>query len=107
KAAVDMLVSRVLRAAKDSRLTRIVAGGGVAANSYFRQRLAETPRGRHKPAPGAGTGEYSVIFPPLELCTDNGAMVAGIGYQHILRGDRSGLDLEVSSRVPRFRHAYP
>ncbi len=107
KAAVDMLVSRVLRAAKDTGLTRIVAGGGVAANSYFRSRLAETPRGRHKPAPGAGPSEYTVIFPPLELCTDNGAMVAGIGYQHIIRGDRSGLDLDVSSRVPRFRHSYP
>lgn len=94
KAAVDMLLTRVVRAARDTGLQRVVAGGGVAANTYFREAM-----GQHT--------EFTVVFPPLELCTDNGAMVAGIGYQHIMRGDRSGLDLDVSSRVPRFRHTYP
>jgi N6-L-threonylcarbamoyladenine synthase len=71
-----------------------VAGGGVAANSRLRRILAE-----HE--------ELEVHFPPLELCTDNGAMIAGLGYHLLQRGDRDGLELDVSARVEGFRRPYP
>ncbi|MDR2050132.1 MAG: tRNA (adenosine(37)-N6)-threonylcarbamoyltransferase complex transferase subunit TsaD, partial [Treponema sp.] len=71
-----------------------VAGGGVAANSYLRSRLA-------------GHGELRVIFPPPELCGDNGAMVAGIGERYLLRGDRSPMSQTASARVRAFRKRYP
>ena len=43
----------------------------------------------------------------MELCTDNAAMVAGLGYHYLVRGEQSGLDLSAGSRVPAFRKKYP
>lgn len=90
KAAIDMLLSRLLRVIADTGVTKVVAGGGVAANSYLRRTLAA-----HK--------DLEVRFPPLRLCGDNGAMVAGIGCKYLERGEVSGLDSGVSARVPLFR----
>ena len=69
-------------------------GGRVAANSYLRSVLE-------------AHDELEVRFPPIELCTDNGAMIAGLGYHLLRRGDRDGFDLDVSSRVRGFRATYP
>jgi len=90
KAAVDLLVDRLLRAAEDGGLRRIVAGGGVAANSYLRALLSSRT-------------DLEVHFPSLGLCGDNGAMIAGLAARHFLRGERSGLDTGVSARVPLYR----
>lgn len=94
RAAIDMLLKRLFRAIEDTGITRVVAGGGVAANSYLRSRLA-------------ARSELETHFPPLELCTDNGAMVAGLGYHHLVRGEQSGWNVNVHARVQRFRHTYP
>jgi N6-L-threonylcarbamoyladenine synthase len=90
KAAVDMLCDKLLAAARDLGITTVVAGGGVAANSYLRSVLASHP-------------ELCCYFPPLVLCGDNGAMVAGLGYHLLARGDRDGLDLNAAPRVAGFR----
>jgi N6-L-threonylcarbamoyladenine synthase len=90
KAAIDMLLSRLFRVVEDTGMKRVVAGGGVAANSYLRKVLA-------------GRSDLEVRFPPLHLCGDNGAMVAGIACKYLERGESSGLDLGVSARVPLFR----
>jgi N6-L-threonylcarbamoyladenine synthase len=71
KTAVAILVRSVKRAVEETGLTSLVAGGGVAANSLLRQKLA-------------GMEGLSVTFPPLELCGDNAAMVAGLGYQYVV-----------------------
>ena len=94
RAAVSSLMLRVERALERTGYTRIVAGGGVAANSELRKRLK-------------GLKGIEAFIPPMELCTDNGAMIAGIGYQYLKRGVSSPLDLQVSSRVQAFRHTYP
>ena len=94
RAAIDILVDRALAAAKDTGLRRIVAGGGVAANSYLRQRMAEEKG-------------LEVIFPSLKLCTDNAAMVAGIGYHAFMAGKLSSFSLNAEARVPMFKRAYP
>ncbi|AEF84198.1 probable O-sialoglycoprotein endopeptidase (Glycoprotease) [Treponema primitia ZAS-2] len=94
KTAVEILLRSLLRAAEDTGLTTIVAGGGVAANSLLRARLAEKT-------------ELRCIFPPLEFCGDNGAMIAGIGYQYLARGDRSPLNVVASARVQGFKKKYP
>lgn len=94
KAAVDILVDRLLKASRHTGLDTIVAGGGVAANSYLRRRLGEE-RG------------LRVIFPSLKLCTDNAAMVAGLGYRLLAAGRRDGLELNAEARVPGLRRAYP
>jgi N6-L-threonylcarbamoyladenine synthase len=94
KAAVEILLRSLFRAAEDTGLTTIVAGGGVAANSWLRARLAER-------------GDLRCIFPPPELCGDNGAMIAGIGYQYLIRGRRSPLSAAASARVQGFKKRYP
>jgi len=90
KAAVDMLVSRLFLALDDTEIKTVVAGGGVAANTYLRSRLAV-----HR--------DVRTIFPPLSLCGDNAAMVAGLGYRMLARGDRDGLELNASPRVTAFK----
>ncbi len=90
RAAIDLLLSRLYRAVEDTGLTRVVAGGGVAANSYLRKSLA-------------ARGGIQAVFPSPRLCADNGAMVAGIACKYLERGESSGLDLGVSARVPLFR----
>jgi N6-L-threonylcarbamoyladenine synthase len=94
KTAVDILLRSLFRAVDDTGLKTVVAGGGVAANSYLRARLAERT-------------DLRCLFPPLSLCGDNGAMIAGVGYQFLRRGDRSPLDSTVSARVPAFKRRYP
>jgi N6-L-threonylcarbamoyladenine synthase len=94
KTAVDILLRSLFRAAEDAKLTAIVAGGGVAANSYLRSRLAERR-------------DLRCVFPPPELCGDNGAMIAGLGYRYLLRGDRSPLQVTASARVKGFKRSYP
>ena len=92
RVAVGMLMKRVEKALEDTGLTRISAGGGVAANSLVRSSL--------KAWEGKG---FEVSFPSLKLCTDNGAMVAGLGYRYIADGITSGYDLTASARVSAFK----
>ncbi len=90
RTAIDILLRAVMRAVEDTGIKTLVAGGGVAANSLLRRRLAENP-------------DLKVVFPPLELCGDNAAMVAALGYHYLARGERSPLDEVASARVTRFR----
>lgn len=92
RVAVGMLMKRVEKALEDTGLTRISAGGGVAANSLVRSSI--------KALEAKG---YEVSFPSLKLCTDNGAMVAGLGYRYIADGITSGYDLTASARVSAFK----
>lgn len=84
------LTKRAVRCAGDRQLKTIVVGGGVAANSGLRQILTEA-------ATKAG---ITVHFPPLKFCTDNAAMIACAAAEHFQNGDRSTLNLAVSSRMP-------
>jgi N6-L-threonylcarbamoyladenine synthase len=94
KTAVEILLRALFNAAEDSGLSTIVAGGGVAANSYLRARLAARP-------------DLRGIFPPPEFCGDNGAMIAGIAFHYLSRGDRSPLSATASARVEGFKKKYP
>ncbi|MDR0472600.1 MAG: tRNA (adenosine(37)-N6)-threonylcarbamoyltransferase complex transferase subunit TsaD [Treponema sp.] len=93
KTAVDILVRAVSRAVEETGIKAIVAGGGVAANSLLRSRLA-------------GIDGLCCIFPPLELCGDNAAMVAGIAYQYLKRGISSPLTVTAGARVKAFKRRY-
>lgn len=90
EAAVKTLVSRLLLAVEDTGLKTIVAGGGVAANSRLRAMLAEHT-------------DLHCIFPPLKLCGDNGAMIAGVAYQFLKRGETSPWSVGACSRIEGFR----
>jgi N6-L-threonylcarbamoyladenine synthase len=88
--AVNILVSRLLKATRDTGITTVVAGGGVAANSRLRALLAEKTN-------------LTCVFPSLSLCGDNGAMIAALGYRYLSRGQVSPLTVTANARVEGFR----
>ena len=88
--ACRTITSRLFRAVDDTGLKTVVAGGGVAANSRLRSLLSERT-------------DVKCVFPPLKLCGDNGAMIAGVAYHFLARGDRSGWDTTAKARVPQFK----
>ncbi len=65
-AIVDVLAAKAIKAMKQTGLKRLVVAGGVGANRHLRKQLTQSL------ARLGGT----VFFPPLDLCTDNGAMIA-------------------------------
>ncbi len=65
-AIVEVLVKKSLAALKLTGLSRLVVSGGVGANTELRRQLDEAARRR----------SFRVHYPELELCTDNGAMIA-------------------------------
>lgn len=87
-AAVDVLVRKLKRAIARVHAKSVIVGGGVSANSALRESL----RGLSVPA----------FVPPLEYCTDNAAMAAGLGHLHFERGELAGLDLDAITHS-RFR----
>jgi len=70
KSAIEILVSKTVKAALKFKLNKISVGGGVSANSYLRKRLTEETK----------KNNLKVYFPRLEYTLDNGAMVAMAGY---------------------------
>ncbi|MCS6936163.1 MAG: tRNA (adenosine(37)-N6)-threonylcarbamoyltransferase complex transferase subunit TsaD [Candidatus Bipolaricaulota bacterium] len=81
EAVVDVLVEKTLQAARHLRIETIVVVGGVAANSRLRERLLA-----HR--------DYRVLFPKMELCTDNAAMIAACAYfRNTILGQRDSLEL--------------
>ena len=82
-AAVDVLVQKTIRAAREKNAKAITLTGGVAANSQLRQTMRET---------GKEIG-VEVYYPPIQLCTDNAAMIAGLGYHKYREGLSDGLNL--------------
>ena len=89
-AAVDVLVARARAAVRHCGLAAIAVVGGVAANRRLRAQLA---------AAGERDG-FRCVFPPVELCTDNAAMIAAAGAREIARGAHHGFALNCFSRVP-------
>jgi N6-L-threonylcarbamoyladenine synthase len=92
-AIVDVLTAKALRALEQTGLDALVVAGGVGANRQLRERLE-----RETAARGA-----TVYFPPLNLCTDNGAMIALAGLAKLRRVDPGALARSMSFSVrPRW-----
>ena len=86
-AVVDVLVRKTIRAAEEKDAKAITLTGGVAANSQLRASMSEA----------ADNYGAKVYYPPINLCTDNGAMIAGIAYHQYQTGQRDTLDLNASA----------
>lgn len=72
QAAVDVLVAKTFRAAKEYRVKTILLGGGVAANALLRTTLAKEARRQR----------YAFHMPTLFHSTDNATMIAQAAYYH-------------------------
>lgn len=80
---VDVITEKFFRAARISRSKKLAAGGGVVNNS----RLRESLEGR------AEKEGVELCLPPLEYCADNAAMIAALGEELYISGERSDIFL--------------
>jgi len=69
RSVVESLLEKLDRALNEQPATEVVVAGGVAANTLLRRRAGEVVGHRAR-----------LTMPPLELCTDNAAMIAAAGY---------------------------
>jgi N6-L-threonylcarbamoyladenine synthase len=92
-AVVDCLVTKLRRAAKTHGTRSLSIGGGVACNELLRQRIQSDDM----------LGSLHLVFPPMELCSDNAAMVAGLGTLLLAREQIDDLHLAVNATSRRSR----
>jgi N6-L-threonylcarbamoyladenine synthase len=86
-AVVDVLVEKTLMAAEAFEVREIIVAGGVSANKRLREKMLSESK-------------WPVHIPPLSLCTDNAAMIAGAGYYHYAQQDFSPPDFDVRATWP-------
>ena len=79
-ACVDVLVKKLDRAVRRTNAKSVIIGGGVSANRGLRAALAKFP--------------VPVHFPPMQFCTDNAAMSAGLADVLLREGRVATLDLD-------------
>jgi len=80
---INALIKKSILACNMKKVNRLVIGGGVASNNKLREKFYQAAKEKG----------ISVYFPSKELCMDNAAMVAGLGYQLVKKGYSSKLDL--------------
>lgn len=86
---IDILFDKLVKLAKEKKVTDIAIAGGVSANSGIRARLVEE---------GAKRG-WNVFLPEFRYTTDNAAMIAIAGYYNFLKGNRAGFDIAPLARM--------
>lgn len=92
KALIDILLDKLVKAAKHTGIRQITIGGGVSANSGLRSRMLEEGKKRG----------WTVFLPEFKFTTDNAAMIAIAGWFHYQNGERSSLDVVPVSRLAEF-----
>jgi len=88
-AVVDVLVTKTVRAVRETGCSRVVLGGGVAASQALRHALAAA-------LPASG----SLHSPSPRLATDNAAMVGCAATFHFQRGNAGTLDTTAQADLP-------
>lgn len=86
-AVVDVLVTKTVNAVKEYAAKNLLVAGGVSANRSLRHSIqirATCP----------------LHIPPIWLCTDNAAMIAGAAYFRFIQGQRDQLDMDVLPNWP-------
>lgn len=86
ESAVDILIRATLAATRKARCKSVVLAGGVAANARLREKMAAACKSQKNTRFSAA---------PLNLCTDNAEMIAGLGFHKLLAGQTAGLDVDV------------
>jgi N6-L-threonylcarbamoyladenine synthase len=91
EAVVDVITSKAVLACRENGIKDVLLGGGVAANSRLRELTGQR----------CASAGIRLHVPPLDLCTDNGAMVAALGAQLVMAGAApSGIRFAPDSSMP-------
>jgi N6-L-threonylcarbamoyladenine synthase len=85
QAVIETLIHKTLIATEKHRINAIVVGGGVAANESLRREMLKAGKTYNK----------KIYFPSKELCTDNAAMIAVVGYYKLMKGFSDSFYLDV------------
>ena len=92
KTLIDILMDKLVKAARQTGIKDIAIGGGVSANRGLRARVEAEGRKRG----------WRTFLPEFKFTTDNAAMIAIAGYYHYLAGERTALDVAPVSRLSEF-----
>lgn len=92
KALIDILMSKLIKAVKETGIKEIALGGGVSANSGLRNAVTEAGKKRG----------WNTYLPEFRFTTDNAAMIAICGYYKYMAGDRAPLSIAPVSRARDF-----
>lgn len=89
KAVIDVLVTKVIKAAKEKNTKNVALAGGVASNSALRKALSEACQ------------KEGILFhvPEPVYCTDNAAMIGSAAYYEYIKGVCDGLDLNANPNL--------
>lgn len=84
-AVLDVLVLKSVKLVKEKKLDKFVLSGGVAANKPLRERLEQE----------LSKIKVKLYYPPMDLCTDNAAMIASAGFFNYKKYGQDDLDMDV------------
>lgn len=85
QAVLEVMLEKAFRLVQQTSRDKLVIAGGVAANKGLRQMFEK--RGKAE--------NIGIFYPPIELCTDNAAMIGSAGYYNYIDGKTSPLDMKV------------
>ena len=83
KAVTEMLLNNTKKAIKEFKVDKIAIAGGVSSNSYIRNAFDDLAKELN----------IKVYYPEKNLCTDNAAMIAAMGYYNYINGEKAELNL--------------
>ena len=89
-AALETIRIKCKRALDSTGVKSLVVAGGVSANLALRENLEKIAQDK----------KVKIHYPPLDLCTDNGAMIAFAGYKRFCSGYEEDLTIRVKARWP-------
>lgn len=89
KTIVEMLMNKLLSAAKEHNIKHLALAGGVSANSGLRKAFQDL-----------NVEDFKTFIPPFEYCTDNAAMIAITAYFKYVKADFSDHSMPALARYP-------
>ncbi|WP_027416692.1 tRNA (adenosine(37)-N6)-threonylcarbamoyltransferase complex transferase subunit TsaD [Aneurinibacillus terranovensis] len=90
EAVIEVLVEKTFRFIQERPVKQLLLAGGVAANRGLRTALTRRAEGE----------KIDLIVPPMSLCTDNAAMIAGAGYIEYQKGNLADMTLNGIPGLP-------